>query len=199
MNALPKPIPSAPADEDSFGGGESGGALAQTKHKISQAARDTAAKVKSATSDTAARARDQAEQIATEKKDAAASRIGEYGEAIHESARSLEEKDPNIAWFTHRAADKLQHVAEYMRNSDWACLRGDCEGIARRHPAAFFGGMFLAGLVIGNVIKASQRRGRDSADEGQRDLDAGEDWSPAAGTTTQPSTEMPAPVQPAGM
>lgn len=96
--------------------------------------------------------------MATEKKDAAAGRVADYGEAIHESANRLEEKDPNIAWFTHRAADKIQAVAEYMRGTDMTSLRSDCERIARRHPAAFFGGLFVAGLLLGNVVKASRRK-----------------------------------------
>ena len=157
-------ILSAPAGDSGPGGGgaQNGGALAETRQKFTQ----TASKVKSAAADTVAKAKGEAQRIANEKKETAASRLGGYSAAIHDTARSIEEKDPNIAWFTHQAADKLQSVADYVRNNDFACFRGDCEGIARRNPALFFGGMFFAGLLVGNMLKASRRR----YDERHRDF-----------------------------
>lgn len=168
MNPQNSPTPSVPAGEGSSSGASSSltGALTETKNKITQTARETASKVKEAASNTADRAKEQAERVATEKKETAANRIGDYSSAIHDSAKSLEEKDPNIAWFTHRAADKLQNVADYMRSRDFSTLRRDAEDIARRHPAAFFGGLFLAGLIVGNVVKASRRKLDDDTEQG---------------------------------
>jgi hypothetical protein len=158
----------APMDESGASGGGAGGMLAQAKQTITQGARDAAAKIKSTASDSAARAKQTAERVATEKKETAAGRIGGYSSAMHESARSLEEKDPNIAHFTHQAADRLQAAADYVRGRDFAGLREDAEGWARRHPAAFFGGLFFAGLILGNVVKASRPRADD----------AGDNWEP---------------------
>jgi hypothetical protein len=124
---------------------------------ITQTARQTASKVRDAASSTALRAKEEAQRFAAEKKETTANRITSYSSAIHDTARSLEEQDPNIAWFTHRTADRLQGVADYVRNRDFATLRHDAEDMARRHPAMFFGGMFLAGLIVGNVVKASRR------------------------------------------
>lgn len=160
MNPSNSPIPSAAAG--AYGSGdatESSGTLSEMKTDLTRTARDAAAKVKRAASSTASRAREEVGRYASDKKAVAAGRIDNCGSAMHETARSLEEKDPNIAWFTHQAADKLQDVAEYMRDRDLGALRHDAEEVARRHPAIFFGGMFLAGLVLGNVVKAS-RRGR---------------------------------------
>ncbi len=140
------------------------GALSDAKNSITSTARDAAAKLKTATASTVAKAKDQAAQLAAEKKAAASERIGGYSSALHDSAKSFEQNDPNIAWFTHRAADKLQGVADYMRSRDFSGLRQDAEGLARRHPGAFFGGLFLAGLLIGNVVKASQRKAANSGD-----------------------------------
>lgn len=153
------------------------GALTETKHQLSTTARDAAAKVKSAVAGTATKAKDQAAHFAAEKKAAASERIGGYSSALHDSARTLEEKDPNIAWFTHRAADKLQGVADYMRTRDFHGLRDDCEGIARRHPAAFFGGLFVAGLILGNVVKASRRKLEDADDHIGDPRDPQGNWS----------------------
>lgn len=143
---------------------ENSGKLTQAKQAIAQTARDATEKVKSVASDTASKARTEAERLATEKKETAASRVGGYSSALHESARSLEEQDPNIAWFTHRAADRLQGVADYIRTRDFTALREDCAGVARRHPAVFFGGMFVAGLLLGNMMKATARPRNENGD-----------------------------------
>jgi hypothetical protein len=178
MNPQNSPNPSATTGGTGFGGSvtESSGTLSDTKNKITQTARETATKVKGAASNTALRAKEEAQRFAAEKKETTANRIGSYSSAIHDTARSLEEKDPNIAWFTHRAADRLQSIADYMRNRDFPALRRDAEDMARRHPAAFFGGMFLAGLVVGNIVKASRRKLDDEHEyAGAKEFSS--DWS----------------------
>lgn len=149
-------------------------------------AREAATQLKSAASTTASRAREEAQRLAAEKKSTAAERIGSYSSAIHESAKSLEEKDPNIAYFTHRAADRLQGVADYVRTRDFKDVRHDAEDVARRHPAIFFGGLFAAGLLLGNLLKASGRRADESSDFSTEDDSS--DWA-----TTSSSLPDPAP------
>jgi hypothetical protein len=151
---------SAPAGEFDTGGGSA--TSAPSLPTLKQTARDAAAGIKSAATDAAHRAKDTAERAADETRQRAAERVDTYGNAIRESAKSLEEKDPNIAWFTHRAADRLQSVAEYVRSRDFAALRVDAEDFARRHPMAVLGGLFVTGLILGNVVKAS--RSDDSGD-----------------------------------
>lgn len=160
MNPQNPPNPSALPGDSAPGGRapQSGGTLTDTKNKIAQTAREAAGKVKTATANTAAKAKDEAGRILSEKKEAAANRVGGYSSALHESAQSFEQRDPNIAWFTHQAADKLQGVADYMRSSNFASVRNDCESFARRHPAMFFGGLFFAGLMLGNALKASRSK-----------------------------------------
>lgn len=145
----------APADDlSSSGGASNGGTLAQAKSAVASTARDAASRVKSAVGETAERAKSEAQRLAGEAKDDTARRLGGYSSAVHESAKSLEQEDPNIAWAVHQAADRIQGVADYVRNRDFAELRNDAENFARRHPVAFFGGLFLGGLVIGNLLKA---------------------------------------------
>ena len=101
---------------------------------------------------------------------------------IHESARNLEPQDPNIAWATHRVADRVEGLAEYLRNSDLQDLRTDAEALALRHPVAFFGGLFIGGLVVGNLLKA--RTSSDMSDTEESDWDAGN----ASGSEEIPSS-----------
>ncbi len=158
-----------------------------TKASLTATARDAAGQIKTTAAQTAARARDEAQRLAAEKKSTAAERIEGYSSAMHESAKAFEEQDPNIAWFTHRAADRLHGVADYVRNRDFNDLRHDAEDIARRHPAVFFGGLFVAGLLLGNILKASGRRDHARTynyDSGDTDTS---DWA-ASGN---PSASMP--------
>jgi hypothetical protein len=197
MNSHNAPVPFAAADEFTSGGGaETRGALAETKDKLTQTARTAASKVKTAAADTAEKVKERAEDMADDKKETAATRLGDYSSALHESARTLEEKDPNIAWFTHRAADRLQNAANYMRGRDFSGLRDDAERIARRHPAVFFGGLFLGGLLVGNLVKASRRKiGGADSDENRSEAavsEAGGDMAPAipAETEAEPATTV---------
>jgi hypothetical protein len=133
------------------------GVAGSTTQKIKDATRQTVSQLRTSAADAASRVKEQAVGAVDQRKAEVADRIGAYGSAVHRSAESLEGEDPNIAWLTHQAADRLNGVAEYIRNRDFQQLKSDVEGVARRHPAAFFGGMFVAGLVLGNVLKATQR------------------------------------------
>jgi hypothetical protein len=161
----------------SFAGNESGSSMAKT-------AREAAAKIAPAAAETAARVKESAEKIATDQKENAADRVAAYGSAIHESASSLEQQDPNIAWLTHRAADRLESIASYVRTRDFRGLRDDAEDLARRHPVAFFGGMCVAGFVLGSVIRAT----RSSSTESQTE-DESSDYPNYAGEESGPSFE----------
>lgn len=183
--------PCAPAEDHPFGGDPgSSGKFAQAKEKVTRTARETKEQIKHAASETAAGAKEKAERTVDDTREHAAERIHGYSSALHESARSFEEQDPNIAWFAHRAADRVQEAADYLRNCDLAQLRRDAENTARRHPAVFFGGMFAVGIVIGNVLKASRRDNPDlprTFDPAQQPRD----WS-TAGTDPLQTATVPA-------
>lgn len=156
-NASQSSTPSAGNSAQGASGNPSAGGVAGATQKIKDATRETVDQIKTAASDTVHRVKDQAAEMADERKTGVADRIGAYGEAVHKSAESIEGEDPNIAWLTHRAADRLSSAADYLRQRDFSQLRADAEDVARRHPVAFFGGLFAAGLVIGNLLKASER------------------------------------------
>ncbi len=127
-----------------------------TAESIKGAVSGAAAKVSESAKDVASRAADSASRMASERKSEAADRVSSLGSAIHDSARSLEEQDPNIAWLTHQAADRIERVADYVRQRDLATLSHDVEDWARRHPVAFFGGMAVLGVVIGAAVKTAR-------------------------------------------
>lgn len=192
--------PCAAAGEEGSGGdSDSAGKLSGAKQNVTRAARNTSQQIKSVAGDTAARAKESAQRAVSSKREEAASRIGGYSSAIHESARSLEEQDPNIAWFTHQAADRLERVADYVRNRDFAGLRADAESIAHRHPAVFFGAMFGVGLLVGNAMRASRR---NIADDSMASSTGDQpDWMPSSTDPLQnpvATTSTPVPPAPTG-
>lgn len=180
--------PKSPQDPSQHSGDESRSTIAST-------AKEATAKVGSAASEAATRVKETAERVATEKKDTVADRVGSYGSAIRESARSLEEQDPNIAWLTHRAAERLESVANYVRDRDFTGLRDDAARLARRHPAAFFGGMCVAGLVLGSVIRAARTAATESEQESEADypdyMSEGRETVSSYGSSTQSSAPVP--------
>lgn len=162
--------PSNPSSSENAQQGTSGG-LSGATQSIKEAARDAVNQVKTTASETAGRVKEQASEMANQQKSSVADRIGGYSSAMHQSAQAFEEKDPNIAWLTHQVADRLSSAADYVRGRDLSELKSDVERIARNHPAAFFGGLFVAGLVVGNLLKASGRAATSSStlnDNGER-------------------------------
>ena len=137
---------------------ESGSGSSSVGHAtqgIKQSVRSATENLKAKSTETASNLKNKTVEAVQEQKQETADRIGGYSSAIHDTADRLEEKEPNIAWFTHRAAERLQGVADYVRDRDFRSLKGDVENLARRHPLAFFGGLFIAGLAIGNIVKAA--------------------------------------------
>jgi hypothetical protein len=151
--------------------------------------RDTVQKVREATATTAGKAKAKVAEIAGEGKSAAANRVAGYSDRLREAARSAEAaEDPNVAHFAAQAADRLEKVADYVRDADFARMREDATQTARRHPALFLGGMFVAGIVLGNLAKASLQSLSESgadADGGPSD-ENGEPRSPDDDVTFSP-------------
>lgn len=185
MNAPVVHFSPQPSDESGSSGYASASdekpAETGVKEKLTQQARETAGQIKSA----ASAAKQRGIEVAAERKDALADRIGRVSATVRDSARSVEAEDPNIAWITDRAADRLQRMADYVRERDFAGVRADAESFARRHPAAVLGGAFVAGLVIANLLKAGRHLERS---ESEYETDPDED-------TMSETAEPPRPRQ----
>jgi hypothetical protein len=119
----------------------------------------------------AGQAKEKLSTAAGSGKEAAAGRIGGYSDRLRATAQAAEQEDPNIAHFANTAADRLQQAADYMRDADFSRIRQDAADIAHRHPALFMGGMFVAGLVLGNLAKASVQTLREDSHDRQDGAD----------------------------
>src|SRR6185436_13634778 len=114
-------------------------------------------------------------------------RLSGVSESIRHTAERFEqEHDPHIAHYTRLAADQIERAAAYVREHDLNQLRRDGEELARRHPAIFFGGMFVAGLAAARFLKASAER-----DVGGGPVDGTEEEAAEAGTGKAQSASEP--------
>lgn len=119
-------------------------------------ASETMADLKHSAGDMARAAQHEASDYANTRKSQAADRLGSYGNAVRHAVDDLREQDPNIAWLADSAAERLERAADYVRDRNLSGMREDAEDFARRHPTAFLGGMFVAGVALGWVIKSAR-------------------------------------------
>jgi hypothetical protein len=133
------------------------GRPAETPRFNTGSVKEMAGDAKRAAGNALTQAKERAASMAQEQKKSAADHIGRYSSALRDSARSVEEEDPNVAYYANMAAERIERIADYVRSTDLAGLQHDAEDIARRHPALFMGGMFLAGIVLGGLVKTSAR------------------------------------------
>lgn len=132
-------------------------------------------------------AKDRARGYAEDRKSQLGERIHGYGSAVRRAADKLrDEKDPNIAHYADMVAEKLDQAADYVQSRDPGMILHDVERAARRRPEIFFGGMFLAGLVLSRFLKASDER--DDSYEAETDEDY---WvEDSSGETSDAQSEM---------
>jgi ElaB/YqjD/DUF883 family membrane-anchored ribosome-binding protein len=146
---------SPPSNSPDFGSSASASDTAKQKaQELKASATATAQDLKHKVSETASHLKDEAAHMADDRKRDVADRIKGYSSAIHDTAKNFEQDDPNIAWFTHQAADRLQSVADYVRQRNFHELKLDAERVARQHPGVLIGGTFVTGLLIGSILRA---------------------------------------------
>lgn len=103
-------------------------------------------------------ARLRARQMIDQQKNRVADEISSVAHALKEGGRKLhEEQERNIAPFADSAAEQAEDVAAYVRSADLGTIYHDIEGLARRNPGLFVGGMVLTGFMLARFLKSSAR------------------------------------------
>ena len=128
----------------------------EAANRVSAAVDQAGRQVKEQAGEATRRMKDQGATLLGQQKDRLASEIEHFGAAAHEAANKLdEENDCNVAHYLHAAADQIDGVAHYLRDSNVTRLVDDASHLARRRPEVFFGGMFIAGMALARFLKAS--------------------------------------------
>lgn len=110
-------------------------------------------KVREATESVKATTRDYAKQ----KKSQAASEVGVFRDAVQKAADKLsEENHEGVASYVSAAAEQLDRLRVSIEDRNVGDLFGEAQRVARKHPEIVYGGMFVAGLALMRLLKASK-------------------------------------------
>ena len=180
----------------------------QAKDQVKSAASDATEQVKSLASDAKDQAKDLASQasdhvqsLVGQQKDQAADRLGSLAQALREAGTKLnaDQQGGDFGQYAGRAAQQVERLSRYLRESDLRGIVRDTENFARRRPEVFLGGTLVAGLMLARFLKASSPSPRSSYEGGAR---AGVARQTSGGSysnpsSVRPSSPMPQPVRPA--
>lgn len=106
--------------------------------------------------------------VAESRKAQAADRALGTAEALHQAARTLEERDQaSIARYVEQLAGTISRFSTDLRDKNAGEFLEDARDLARRNPALFIGGAFAAGVFLGRFARSSARHGEqeESHDE----------------------------------
>lgn len=89
-----------------------------------------------------------------EKTTRLANRTEPLVRALNSAATRLDEDGvTSLAGHSRRAANRLHHLAAYLRDENPTTMLNDVSARARAHPAAFVWASFAAGLVLGRILR----------------------------------------------
>jgi hypothetical protein len=101
------------------------------------------------------KAKEQAATRVDDQKERAAQGIVGFADALNKVSGSMRDQNPTVANFAETAAGKLEQFAGTLNEKDINELMSDIEAMARKQPALFVGGAFLAGVVAARFLKSS--------------------------------------------
>lgn len=89
----------------------------------------------------------------------AADQLGSVANALHKAAEQLShENNGTAARYAGQAADRVEQVADMLRNSSVDDMVGQVERFARRQPEVFVGAAFAVGFLFARFVKSSGER-----------------------------------------
>jgi hypothetical protein len=133
--------------------GSQGGAVRETVNEAASAVQESGKNL-------AAKAKDQAQSYFADKKDEVRATLTDLAEAARQVARTLRERnDVTVSRYTESAADRVEEFAHYVQDLEPRRLMRTLEDTARRQPALFYGGLFVAGLAISRFLHATTQSG----------------------------------------
>lgn len=132
-------------------GSESAGSGEPGLSGLGAKSHDAAEQLKHEIVDQAMHVRERAESV----KEDTAERIRRVASQVRSAGETLRPNDSFAASLAERASQSMEGIARYVASADARSFVQDAEQLARRQPAAFFGGAFLLGLAAGRFLKSS--------------------------------------------
>lgn len=109
----------------------------------------------------AVEARDQAKtqgrELITERKNRLAGEFHRVSDAVRRASEELRREDDSgyLARYADGLADTTDRAANYLSSHDIEDFAAEAQKFTRRHPEIVFGGLFIAGLAVARILKAS--------------------------------------------
>ena len=100
-------------------------------------------------------ARDRVQSFAQRQKSLGAQQIDSVARAAQRVAQEVEDEMPGVARSVRSAAGRLDAASSSLRDQSVEELLQNVGDLARKRPAAFFGGAVLAGFALSRFLKAS--------------------------------------------
>ena len=136
-------------DTATEGVGQAGEAAKEQARQVGQQA---AEKGREAADQARGRARDQVDQRSTQAGEQL-STVAQDTRTVGEELRKQGKEQP--AKIADQAADRVERVGSYLRDSDSDTILRDVEDFGRRQPLAVVAGGFMIGLLASRFLKAS--------------------------------------------
>jgi hypothetical protein len=130
------------------GDGQSRNSIKEGMSAFAETAKDKLASV-------AEPVKEKAVELAAEEKDVGANQMKIAARAVHGAASSLESEMPQIAGYIHDAGQRLEQMADQLRQGNVDELMGKLGDYARNQPAMIFGGAMLAGFALTRFVKCA--------------------------------------------
>lgn len=146
--------------------GEKTEAVKEVAGQVKEQAGQAAEQVKEQASKVTDKAREQTATRADEQKERAAQGLVGFADALSQVSSSMRDQNPAVANFADTAATKLESFAGSLNDKDISELMNDVEQLARRQPALFIGGAFLAGVFAARFLKSSSGMNSGSGSQG---------------------------------
>jgi len=171
------------AKRTDVGGGQAANPTLDPSHELpahqsvaqdaKEQAKSLASDAKEQAKDMANQARDHVQTLVGEQKDQAAERLTSLAGALREAGRKLNEGQQagDFGQYADRAAQQVERLSNYLRDSELRDFVRDTENFARRRPEVFLGGTLIAGLMLARFLKAS------SPNQGYDGRDSGGNWT----------------------
>jgi len=152
------------ADEDEFasGGlettsGEGSSMLGNVTEQVKDTAKQTVEQGQQVAGQAIDKAKDTVKSQLSTQKEKAVSTLGNFTDALMQTGEQLRQSGQGVfGGYADNLADRVDHIATYLRQNDIDDLTAQVEDFARKQPALFIGGSFVLGVALARFLKSSQ-------------------------------------------
>jgi hypothetical protein len=171
-------------------------AVTHLKEGLVDGTRDVTGELKHVAGEVAGEAKKAAESKLDAGKEFAAAQLGSVAAALRQTSYQLRLQESGMSEYVDKAASSVDNVSDYLETRTLSQLIGDVESYARREPAVFLGGAFVAGVLGGRFLKSATPRVRRSGareetrEENGRSLHNGEHAQPRRSEGPRPASSV---------